>query len=395
MATTLELVPDVAARGSILPAVMRIAQTVVGAYAAEVDAEARFPVEAFAALREARLLSAMVPREFGGLGASYEEIAEACEILGQYCASTAMVYAMHQIQVACLVRHGTTPFFRSYLNELCERQYLLASATTEAGIGGDVRSSICAIEVDPATKTFQLRKNAPVISYGQQADDILVTARRTPASPASDQVIVLVRRADRTLERTGGWDTLGFRGTCSLGFQLSAQAHVDQILPHPYAEVSSQTMLPVSHTLWSSLWLGSATDAVRRARSFVRAEARKKPGTVPPGSLRLAEVMSVLQGFRGNVRQSITEFSGHWSDSEHLSSLGFAIRMNSLKVAASTLVVDVVSAAMTIAGISAYRQDTPYSLGRHLRDAFGAGLMVNNDRIYSNTALLLLVYKDD
>ena len=396
MATSVEPTLAAATRESILPTVSRIAKEIVRQYASEVDVEGRFPAEAIEALREARLLSAMVPEEFGGIGAPYEEIAEACEILGQQCASTAMVFAMHQIQVACLVRHGQqSAFFRDYLRELCDRQYLLASATTEAGIGGDVRSSICSVEQDPATGMFELRKNAPVISYGQQADDILVTARRTPDSPPSDQVIVLVRRADRTLERTGDWDTLGFRGTCSLGFQLSAKAHIDQILPQSYADISSQTMLPVSHTVWASLWLGIATDAVKRARAFVRAEARKKPGTVPPGSLRLAEVMSVLQGFRANVHDTTRHFIREWDNPEQLSSLGFAIRMNSLKVAASKLVVDVVSQALGIAGISGYRQGTPYSLGRHLRDAHGAGLMVNNDRIYGNTAQMLLVYKDD
>jgi acyl-CoA dehydrogenase len=54
-----------------------------------------------------------------------------------------------------------------------------------------------------------------------------------------------------------------------------------------------------------------------------------------------------------------------------------------------------VSEALAICGIAGYRNDSPYSLGRHLRDAHGAGLMVNNDRIYGNTAQMLLVYKDE
>jgi acyl-CoA dehydrogenase len=396
MATLLEAVAQHRSGGGILPAVTRVAREVAGPYAHQVDAEARFPAEAFDALREARLLGALVPVELGGLGAPFPELAEACEVLGQRCGSTAMIFAMHQIQVACLVRHGReSPFFRAYLRELCDRQCLIASATTETGVGGDVRTSLCAVAQDPATGTFELRKQAPVISYGQQADDILVTARRSPEAPASDQVLVLVRHADRTLERTVGWDTLGFRGTCSLGFELSASAHVEQILPHPYADISSETMLPVAHTLWSSLWLGIATDAVRRARSFVRAEARRHPGTVPPGAVRLAEVMAELQAFRANVRDGVAEFARLQDDPARRSGLGFAIRMNGLKVAASRLVVEVVSQALAICGIAGYRNDSPYSLGRHLRDAHGAGLMVNNDRIYGNTAQMLLVYKDE
>ncbi len=37
-------------------------------------------------------------------------------------------------------------------------------------------------------------------------------------------------------------------------------------------------MLPVSHILWSSVWLGLATSAANKARHYVRTEARKKPG---------------------------------------------------------------------------------------------------------------------
>ena len=75
--------------------------------------------------------------------------------------------------------------------------------------------------------------------------------------------------------------------------------------------------------------------------------------------------------------------------------MGFAIEMNSLKVSSSTLVVDIVNRAMTICGMAGYREDSPYSLGARSRDAHGAAVMVNNDRINSNTAQMLLVYKDE
>ena len=60
-------------------------------------------------------------------------------------------------------------------------------------------------------------------------------------------------------------------------------------------------MHPYSHIVWGSLWSGIATDAVNRARAFVRAEARKTPGETPISALRLAEVDGVLQEMRHNV----------------------------------------------------------------------------------------------
>jgi acyl-CoA dehydrogenase len=57
-------------------------------------------------------------------------------------------------------------------------------------------------------------------------------------------------------------------------------------------------------------------------------------------------------------------------------------------MSASTLVIDIVMRAMLICGIQGYRNDSKLSLGRHLRDATGAALMVNNDRILGQNATM-------
>jgi acyl-CoA dehydrogenase len=372
----------------------RIGLEVAGVAAGAVDRDARFPTEAFEAMREESLLSVLIPSELGGSGLSIGQVGDIVFELGRHCASTAMIFAMHQIQVASIVRHGRSTFFRDYLAEVADRQLLLASATTEMGVGGDVRTSVCTVERVGADE-IRLEKMAPVISYGEHADAILATARRTPESPPNDQVLVLCRPPGLVLEAISGWDTLGFRGTCSLGFRLVAQGGTELILADSYGDISSRTMLPVSHILWSSVWLGLATSAVDKARQFVRAEARKKPGVTPPSALRLAELIGQLQRMEELVRGTARRYDEMCDDLEALESMGFAITMNSLKVSSSTLVVDIVNRAMTICGMAGYREDSPFSLGRILRDAHGAAVMVNNDRINSNTAQMLLIYKDD
>jgi len=62
---------------------------------------------------------------------------------------------------------------------------------------------------------------------------------------------------------------------------------------------------------------------------------------------------------------------------------------------ADALVVDIVSRAMTIWRMAESKEDSPYTLGRTLRDAHGAAGTVDNDRISSTTAQVLLVYKDE
>lgn len=379
----------------LMAEVHRIGKEVLAVHAAAVDRDARFPREAFDALREAKLLSAYVPVEYGGLGLDIVQTSKICEALGRYCGSSAMIYAMHCIQVACVVHHAQgSEYFRNYLRTLVEEQRLMASATTEIGTGGDLLSSICAIVVEG--DTFSLTKKAPVISYGEYADDILVTARRSPDAPATDQVHVMVRRGEYTAEPLSTWDTMGFRGTCSSGFTLTAKASVEQILPAEFSVILAETMHPYSHIVWGALWSGIAADALNRARAFVRQEARKTPGETPLAAVRLAETDMVLQEMRNNVYSSAEDYLRRLRSNcpSAFAGFGFAIHTNNLKLTCSQRIVDIVGRSLLICGISGYRNDSKFSLARHLRDSYGAALMVNNDRIMKLNATMLLAHKE-
>src|SRR5260370_38844853 len=114
---------------------------VAATHAAAVDTQSRFPKEAIDAARAERLLSAAVPPELGGEGASTADIVDVCYMLGRNCASAAMIYAMHQTKVACLVRHGRgSPWHQRLLRRLCAGQLLLPSSATEGRARRGVRN---------------------------------------------------------------------------------------------------------------------------------------------------------------------------------------------------------------------------------------------------------------
>ncbi len=385
----------------LISATRTLATEVAALHAADVDAKARFPNEALDALRSAKVLSAAVPKELGGGGYGMRELADTCSVLSQSCGSSGMVLAMHHIQVACIARHATqSEPLRAYLRELVEHQYLLASMTSEVGTSGDTRSSITAVE-PTGDGRFKLNKNATTGSYCQHADGILVTCRRAADAPSSDQVLVLVRKGDYKLEQTTSWDTLGMRGTCSPGFKLESSGPDWQIIPGSFAESSAQTMVPYSHILWASLWWGIAADAVARAATYVRGEARKNPGTVPPTAQRLAEVSVHLQSMRHNWLSLANEFDALEARcapgelSSELLSIGWALKMNNLKIGCSDIAPQIVQRALQIVGILGYKNDSKFSVGRHLRDTLSASLMISNDRVASKSASMLLVFKDD
>ncbi|HVY23301.1 MAG TPA: acyl-CoA dehydrogenase family protein [Steroidobacteraceae bacterium] len=371
-----------------------IGTEVAAKHADSVDRESRFPAEAIAAIKKEKLLSLLIPGDLGGQGAPFAEAAEVCATLSQFCASTAMIYAMHQIKTSSLISHGQhSPWHRKFMQRISDEQLLLASATTEAGIGGDLRNSICAVET--RGDQFTLEKMATVISYGKYADAILVTARKNADAPHSDQVMVAVTKDQYKLEQIGDWDTLGMRGTCSEGFKLMCAGPAEQIFPKPFAEIAAQSMLASSHLLWTSVWYGIAADAVARAQAFVRGEARKRPGAPPPGALRLAEAITLLQAVRSNVIAGLEHFALAQQSEDELMSMGFAVAMNNVKVNVSQAVVQIINHALLICGIHGYKNNTPFSVGRHLRDAHSAALMISNDRILGNSSNLLLVHKHD
>jgi acyl-CoA dehydrogenase len=65
--------------------------------------------------------------------------------------------------------------------------------------------------------------------------------------------------------------------------------------------------------------------------------------------------------------------------------------MNLHKVTASELAIATVMGAMQASGLSGYRNDGEFSIGRQLRDILSSPVMISNDRILANIAAASLL----
>ena len=378
------------ARQSDLTARARASADAARANVDAVDAQARFPSEAFAELRNQRLLGIQVPQALDGEGATIAEVADVCYILGQSCSSTALIYAMHQIKMACIVRHfKNNAAHERILRRIVAEQLLMASSTTEGQAGGNVRSSEAAVEHDGAQVT--LERKATVISYAMEADGIVTTARRAADAPGNDQVLLVLLKSDYTLEKLQSWDTLGMRGTHSEGFTLRARAAAGQILPEPYEKIHAQTMVPFAHLLWGSVWAGIAAAAAAKAQAFVRHVVRQSNGQTPPGAAHFTQAVSTLRMLRGVLATGLRSYEAIMSDEKAISSLEFQAMITLTKVQVSELAVTTVLTALRACGLSGYRNDTEFTIGRLLRDVLSAPIMISNDRILTNLATTSLM----
>lgn len=373
----------------ILP---RSSAAVASIHACDVDMQGRFPTEAIASLKQDHALSAMIPLDMGGAGETITELARRCHTLGQSCASTAMVFAMHQIQIACLVgHHGGDIWLEHLMHRIAIEQLLMASVTSEVGVGGNIRNSLCAVERNH--DQIRVYKKSTAISYGQEAGVLAITARRGESAAKQDQVLVFGLAGQYHLERTGTWDTMGMRGTCSHPFEVTLSCGHEQILQAPYGEVAEQTMQPVSHLLWCGVWTGIAADAVFRARAFVRARARGGVEAPSAPRARLADAVGIAQMMEGRLSCALRDFDAAWKNGPQPLTIQKTTDLNTLKVSISEQAIRVVNHALIICGIEGYKNNTPFSVGRHLRDLHSAPLMISNERMRENTGNLLMMQK--
>jgi acyl-CoA dehydrogenase len=373
----------------LLHRAIRIANQVAGRHAAQVDRGAIFPADAVAALRRAGLMSMMLPTDVGGRNSSLHDLAQVTDVLARRCASTALIFAMHQIQVACLLRHARHPILRQLLHDVSRRQLLLGSATSERGTDGDIRISRCALQQHG--DDVLIEKEASVVSYATEADAILATARRSADGGSRDQVLLACRRPRMRLQQRKATEMLGMRGTRSLPYRLVARAPAGAVFEEPFERILATTMLPTSHVLWGAAWVGLASAALAKAARYVQASARRSVGSTPVTAERLARVSATRQTMRALLQNMIQIVEQ--TDDEGRLTPDFVVQSNNLKVSLSSMAVEVVSGALLVTGVAGYRDDGEYALGRLLRDTYGGLVMVNNDRLTAVTAQLLLAVR--
>ena len=111
---------------------------------------------------------------------------------------------------------------------------------------------------------------------------------------------------------------------------------------------------------------------------------------LPPAAAHLTRANATLRTLRGLIAVAVQRFEAA-DDAATLETIEFQSGMNLHKVSASELAVATVMSAMRACGLSGYRNDGDFSVGRHLRDALSAPLMINNDRILTNIATASLM----
>jgi len=92
--------------GGLLAATRDVAAGKIAPEATRIDRERAFPKENIAALAGCGALGLVVPGDHSGAGGGLAALAEVCEIVGAACASTGVVFLMHEVTAATIAVGG-------------------------------------------------------------------------------------------------------------------------------------------------------------------------------------------------------------------------------------------------------------------------------------------------
>ena len=374
-----------------MESVTRICKGVVRAHARAVDGENRFPSEAVDELRKCGLIGFMVPRELGGHGGDIRTLSQIAQALGEECLSTAIIWVMHCQQIATIASSNSD--HAEILSEVATTGALVASVTTEEATGGDLLRAQCSME--RTEESFRVRREAPIVSFGEEASCYLVKMRSGPDRPNNDVSLVLVKRGDGDIRVTGEWNAMGMRGTRSVPMSFDVAVSPDRILGTSFRSLALQVFVPYGHIGWSAAWLGAARGAYRRLLAYNRKYASR-----PPTDLfvqRVAELRLSLDMHEAILDKTIlnyTKLSARSAGIEEYEDATYNIGLNNLKIAGSRLSFSVVDGLVELAGLGGgYLSESELGVERVFRDLRSAQLMFGNDRLLGANGKLALLEK--
>jgi len=353
--------------------------------AADADERASFPVGALAALRETRLLGALVPAEHGGPGATMSDVVDVTMRLARADMSVALIYAMHCQQTLTLVHHAGDELAREVLPALARGDLYLGSVTTEPGATASLFVAESRAHAEQGRTLID--RMAPIVTGGTHADGYLITMRTPDAGSPSQVDLLYAGRDELTVEVKGGWNPLGMRATESVPMAFRGAVPASHTVGEPgcFADIAKATFIPAAHTGWAAAWLGAAAGALSRVAKHLRG------GKQAPSELvlaRLGDIRTELDCVHAMLRHAVAEFSP--GDTSATGS--FQALVNSLKITAAVRCYAAVDAMVDLVGLRhGYLLGSPLRLDRTLRDLRSASLNYANDKLrLANGALALM-----
>ena len=118
-------------------AVRAVCEKKVAPYAAEVDDQARFPQEAYDALRAGDFHAPHIPEEYGGAGADALATCIVIEEVARACAASSLIPSVNKLGTLPLILAGSEDLRRRYLPPVAAGEAMFSYCLSEPEAGSD------------------------------------------------------------------------------------------------------------------------------------------------------------------------------------------------------------------------------------------------------------------
>ncbi|WP_245976218.1 Rv1679 family acyl-CoA dehydrogenase [Amycolatopsis palatopharyngis] len=339
--------------------------TVAREHARDVDAAARFPEEAVAALRDSGLLGLTLPRDVGGLGQGPHEFTEVVSALAAVCGSTAMIYLMH-VSAAMPLAAALPPAAADLLSEVASGKTLASLALSEKGSRSHFWAPVS--QAQHTEDGLRVRADKSWVTSAGHAD-IYVVSTLTAGSETVDMFAVPANTPGWSV--TGTWRGLGLRGNAS------APMSFDVEMPTGYRlgtegggfELMMQTVMPWFNLGNASVSAGlsqASVDAAIAHTSAAKLEhLAESLSALPTIRAQLAKMSIELTGLRAYLRQTADRLVEPREDT--------MLHVLGIKASANDTALRVTDAAMRVCGGAAFSEHL--QIDRYFRDARAGHVM--------------------
>jgi len=324
--------------------------------AAELDEADGFIGPNFDILRDHKIFSALVPKDYGGGGATHAEMCEFVRGLAHYCPATALTLSMHQHQVGAAVandRAGRPG--RALLDKVVAGELILV--TSGANDWLESNGTVEAVEGGYRVTAFK-----PFVS-GSPKGDILLTSAAYDSPEDGPQVLHFpVPLKSEGVSILDDWRTVGMRATGSRTVRLEnvfvPEAAVALKRPRAGFHPAFAVIVTVALPLVLSAYVGTAESAAGIARD--RAKGRAGDPVTPYLIGEMDNLLTTAQMAREDMIRLANNFN-------FAPSVELASKVLTRKTICANAVIATAEKALEATGGAGFYRKT--GLERLLRDA--------------------------
>ncbi|AUC94658.1 acyl-CoA dehydrogenase family protein [Bradyrhizobium sp. SK17] len=338
------------------------------------DRESRFPRENLRALAEAGWTGVLNEPQFGGLGLSHVDFAEAAYRIGQADASTGLVYVMHV---------GAAQTINLFGNADQKERWLKASnggllgtySTSERATGGHWWYNLS--EASRDGDDYRVNAEKSFTTSSGQADYYVVQTRTPGAKDQADIIFFIVDGKAKGIE-SRPWDALGVRANSSGPIRysnvlvpqrdrLGAEGQGKEII---YDGVSPVYLIGLG-AVWEGVARGALNAAIAHTTSFVHKDRNKSLSDYQAIRQELGAAKVLVETLRPWRNELAGKLDALWRAGKPQSEI--LIPLTEFKVHAAEVANKVAATALTVTGGYGYHRGPIERAYRDARAAIAMG----------------------